>query len=143
MPSLIVSSLVILEGFVGQELEFVIDRNDPSCVYNMDQKRPLAPLYTGTERAPKVLSIRRIKKAKQSVILIVCCNATGTERASERSKRANMHYRKFFTDVAHTRSDFSPGDVPITSSWAWKQPLVRKVIATLTNLYKELIKGQL
>ncbi|KAL7689262.1 hypothetical protein Plhal304r1_c016g0058821 [Plasmopara halstedii] len=129
----------------------------------MDQKRPLAPLYTGTERAPKVLSIRRIKKAKQSVILIVCCNATGTERASERSKRANMHYRKFFTDVAHTRSDFSPGDVPITSvypngvrvviftpnvtsgssSWAWKQPLVRKVIATLTNLYKELIKGQL
>jgi len=65
-----------------QELGSVIDQYDPSCVYNMDETGlffHLIPRHTVLLPSEDVSTVQG-KKAKDRVTLVICCNATGTER---------------------------------------------------------------
>jgi len=65
------------------DLVSIIDQYDPSCVYNMDETGLFfyhLPRYTVLLPSKDVLTVRGKKKAKDWVTLVVCCNATGTEK---------------------------------------------------------------
>lgn len=66
-------------------LGLIIDHNNPSCVYNMDESGLffwLLPCYIILLPTEDVSTVRgKKKKAKDRVTLIVCCNANKTERS--------------------------------------------------------------
>lgn len=66
-----------------QNLEEIIKEYDPSCVYNMDETGVfyrLLPRYSVLLPSEDLSTARGKKKSKERVTLVVCCNATGTER---------------------------------------------------------------
>ena len=65
------------------DLGSIIDQYDPSCVYNMDETGLFLwflPWYTVPLPPEDVSTVQGKKTAKDRVTLVVCCNATGTER---------------------------------------------------------------
>lgn len=66
-----------------EELSALIGQYDPEYVYNMDETGlffRLVPRYTVLMPYEDINTVRGKKKAKARVTLVVCCNASGTER---------------------------------------------------------------
>ena len=66
-----------------EELSVLIGQYDPECVYNMDETGlffRIVPCYTVLMPHEDLATVRGKKKAKDRVTLVVCCNATGSER---------------------------------------------------------------